>query len=100
MTEFLGVSHIMPARYPRQSNPRTCRSTPERCTRVHYGVLKKKKKKGMTATRPGKLRDFGLQPRRSNSKIEEPVLSSRSEKHLVLNFGGQAKCKLVLVVDY
>ena len=36
----------------------------------------------MTSARPGKLRDFACN--RVESKIEEPVLSSRSEKHLVL----------------
>ena len=37
----------------------------------------------MTSTRPGKLRDFGLQPRRSNPKRGN-CLISRSEKRLVL----------------
>ena len=49
-------------------------------------------------TRPGKLRDFGLQPRRSNPRSRNLLWAIGVKSTWFLNFGGQAKCKLVLVV--
>ena len=53
----------------------------------------------VTSTRPGKLRDFGLQPRRSNPRSRNLFWALGVKSTWFLNFGGQAKCKLVLVVD-
>ena len=62
-----------------------------RCTRVKVirvevsqNVVHARTTGWMTSTRPGKLRDFGLQLRGSNPRARNLVLSSQSEKHLVL----------------
>ena len=77
-----------------------------RCTRVKVirvevsqNVVHARTTGWMTSTRPGKLRDFGLQPRRSNPRSRNLFWALVVKSTWFLNFGGQAKCKLVLVVD-
>ena len=77
-----------------------------RCTRVKVirvevsqNVVHARTTGWMTSTRPGKLRDFGLPPRRSNPRSRNLFWALGVESTWFLNFGGQAKCKLVLVVD-
>ena len=77
-----------------------------RCTRVKVirvevsqNIVHARTTGWMTSTRPGKLRDFGLQPRRSNPRSRNLFWAHGVKSTWFLNFGGQAKCKLVLVVD-
>ena len=77
-----------------------------RCTRVKVirvevsqNVVHARTTGWMTSTRPGKLRDFGLQPRRSNPRSRNLFWALGVKSTWFLNFGGQAKCKLILVVD-
>ena len=77
-----------------------------RCTRVKVirvevsqNVVHARTTGWMTSTRPGKLRDFGLQPRRSHPRSRNLFLDLGEKSTWFLNYGGQAKCKLVLVVD-
>ena len=77
-----------------------------RCTRVKVirvevsqNVVHARTTGWMTSTRPGKLRDFGLQPRRSNPRSRNLFWALGVKSTWFLNFGVQAKCKLVLVVD-
>ena len=79
---------------------------PSRCTRVKVirvevsqNIVHARTTGWMTSTRPGKLRDFGLQPRRSNPRSRNLFWALGVKSTWFLNFGGQAKCKLVLVVD-
>ena len=77
-----------------------------RCTRVKVirvevsqNVVHARTTGWMTSTRPGKLRDFGLQPRKSNPRSRNLFWALGVKSTWFLNFGGQAKCKLVSVVD-
>ena len=77
-----------------------------RCTRVKVirvevsqNVVHARTTGWMTSARPGKLWDFGLQPRRSNPRSRNLFWALGVKSTWFLNFGGQAKCKLVLVVD-
>ena len=77
-----------------------------RCTRVKVirvevsqNVVHARTTGWMTSTRPGKLRDFGLQPRRSNPRSRNLLWDLGVKSTWFLNFGGQAKCIFVLVVD-
>ena len=77
-----------------------------RCTRVKVirvevsqNVVHARTTGWMTSTLPGKLRDFGLQPRGSNPRSRNLLWALGVKSTWFLNFGGQAKCKLVLVVD-
>ena len=53
----------------------------------------------MTSTRPGELRGFGLQPQRSNPRSRTLFWAVGMRSTWFLKFGGQAKGKLVSVVD-
>ena len=81
-------------------------SASSRCTRVKVirvevsqNVVHARTTGWMTSTRPGKLRDFGLQPRRSNPRSRNLLWALGVKSTWFLNFGGQAKCKLILVGD-
>ena len=72
-------------------------STNDRCTRVKVirvevsqNVVHARTTGWMTSTRPGKLRDFGLQPRRSNPRSRNLFWALGVKSTWFLNFGGQA----------